>query len=136
MEILFLNSKIEGFINSLEEKSQARVRDMIILLSTHTHNLRMPFSKSLGNGLFELRIVGMTHIRVMYTFRYDQIWILHAFIKKTNKIQQKEIEYSMRYLNISQYTILFTNSADSPEFKVILEIQKNDFKYRQNVFFV
>jgi phage-related protein len=94
MEIQFLNSKTEDFINSLDEKARARVDDMIILLSIHSHNLRMPFSKSLGAGLFELRIVGMTHVRVMYTFKYDQAWILHAFIKKTNKIQQKEIGYA------------------------------------------
>jgi phage-related protein len=102
MEIQFLNSRTEDFVSSLDEKSRARVDDMIMLLATHSYNLRMPFSKSLGAGLFELRVVGMTHIRVMYTFKYDQIWVLHAFIKKTNRIQQKEIEYARNQIKCLQ----------------------------------
>ena len=102
MEIQFLNSRAEDFTNSLEKSLRNRVRKNLKLLEMFGHELKMPFSKSLGNGLFELRIVGMTHVRVMYTFKYDQIWILHALIKKTNKIPQKEIEYARNQIKLLQ----------------------------------
>lgn len=49
--------------------------------------LRMPFSKSLGGGLFELRVIERNNIaRTIYVYQKSQtIFLLHAFIKKTNK---------------------------------------------------
>lgn len=102
MEIQFINSRAEEFINSLERPLRNRVRKNLKLLEFLGYDLKMPFSKSLGDGLFELRIVGMTHIRLIYAYRYDQIWILHIFIKKTNKIQPKEIEYARNQLKLLQ----------------------------------
>ncbi|WP_081301154.1 type II toxin-antitoxin system RelE/ParE family toxin [Gilliamella sp. wkB178] len=46
-----------------------------------------PFSKSLGQGLFELRVIERNNIaRTIYVYQKEQtIFLLHAFVKKTNK---------------------------------------------------
>jgi phage-related protein len=58
----------------------------------------MPYSKALGKGLFELRIVGTINVRFIYTFYDNKIWILHGFIKKTNKIPKQDISYAHKQL--------------------------------------
>ena len=56
--------------------------------------LRMPHSKSMGDGLFELRPRGPEGIaRVMYCTRIGRkIVVLHVFIKKTQKTPKRELE--------------------------------------------
>ena len=56
-------------------------------------NIGMPHTKSLSNGLFELRLKGQEGIaRVFYcTLMNKQIVMLHSFIKKTDKIPSKEL---------------------------------------------
>lgn len=54
-------------------------------------NLRMPHSRAMGDGLFELRPRGREGIgRVLYCYIDGQrIVILHAFIKKTQETPEK-----------------------------------------------
>ena len=60
--------------------------------------LRMPHSRSLGEGLFELRPHGREGAaRVFYCTLVDKrIMILHTFIKKTAKTPRKEMEIARR----------------------------------------
>ncbi len=60
--------------------------------------LRMPHSRSLGDGLFELRPhVREGEARVFYcTLTGKRIMILHTFIKKTTKTPRKEMETARR----------------------------------------
>jgi phage-related protein len=51
-----------------------------------------PFSKKIGNNLFELRVRGNNAIRLIYCFSKKRIVVLHAFKKKTNKIPQRELK--------------------------------------------
>lgn len=63
-------------------------------------NLEMPFTKSLGGGLFELRIKAQEGIsRIFYcVVRKNTIFMLHGFIKKTQKIPKKELKIAMERL--------------------------------------
>jgi phage-related protein len=61
--------------------------------------LRPPKSKKIAKDLFELRIISNISIRIFYTFYKDQILILDAFVKKSQKIPKKEIEKSLKILN-------------------------------------
>ncbi|MDP2585681.1 MAG: type II toxin-antitoxin system RelE/ParE family toxin, partial [Candidatus Levybacteria bacterium] len=70
----------------------AKVSRTIILLRTFGNRLRMPYSKSLGNNLFELRVRGQREIRIFYTFYNGEAILLHAFIKKTQNTPFREIE--------------------------------------------
>ena len=56
-------------------------------------DLRMPHSKAMGNGLFEIRAKGQDGIgRAFYCFvKGKRIIILHAFIKKSQATPQKEL---------------------------------------------
>ena len=96
MRVNILSSKTNTFLESLEKKLKENVLQALILLSDYGHTLRMPDSRSLGNGLFELRIKEMGNIRVFYTFKNNGIWILHAFNKKTNKTPIRELRYARR----------------------------------------
>ena len=56
-------------------------------------DLRMPHSKSMGSGLFELRPKGPEGIaRVFYCMQLGKtIVVLHSFVKKTQETPTKEI---------------------------------------------
>lgn len=98
MQIIFFNKKAEKFFNSTGEQFKPRLRKTFELLEERNAKLEMPHSKPLGGGLFELRIMGTTHIRFIYAFHVDIIWILHGFIKKTNKIPRGEMSYAQKQL--------------------------------------
>jgi phage-related protein len=55
--------------------------------------MQMPHSKSLGGGLFELRALERNNIaRTIYVYQKEQtIFILHAFVKKTQKTQKTPV---------------------------------------------
>ncbi|RZU38233.1 phage-related protein [Fluviicoccus keumensis] len=55
--------------------------------------IRLPFSRAMGDGLFELRPHGREGIgRVFYCFLLGQrIVMLHSFIKKTQETPRKEL---------------------------------------------
>ncbi|MFQ5598643.1 MAG: type II toxin-antitoxin system RelE/ParE family toxin [Nitrospiria bacterium] len=64
-------------------------------------NLGMPFTRSMGENLFEIRARGKEGIgRVFfYTVVGHKIVILHAFIKKTNKTPRKELDIARKRLS-------------------------------------
>ncbi|MFA6515141.1 MAG: type II toxin-antitoxin system RelE/ParE family toxin [Candidatus Paceibacterota bacterium] len=84
--------EIDKFIFKLDAQTQARVLRYIGLLEKYGNKLEMPYSKSLHGGLFELRIKGNKQVRIIYCFYKGKIYLLNAFIKKTNKIPKKEID--------------------------------------------
>jgi len=100
MKVETVTSEIDKFILSLDAKTQARVLRYLELLERYGYKLRMPYSKSLHGGIFELRITGSKHIRVIYCFHKGIIYLLHAFVKKENKIPKKEIDLAIERLKI------------------------------------
>ena len=60
-------------------------------------NLGMPHTKSIDNGLFELRVKGKEGIaRVFYCTKVGKrIVILHVFVKKTQKTPKKELKLAI-----------------------------------------
>ena len=56
--------KVNEFICLLNTPADRRTRKMIDMLSLYGNELRMPYSKSLGKGLFELRILGNIQVRI------------------------------------------------------------------------
>lgn len=70
------------------------------MLVNLNYELRMPYSKSLGKGLFELRITSPRQTRIIYTFHNNQIILLNIFIKKTWAIPRYKIEYARNILKL------------------------------------
>ena len=83
----------EEFILSQDVKMQAK------LLEVNGNNLREPYSKSLDDGIFEIRAKQGNNItRVLYFFVIGRKIILtNGFTKKTQKTPPGEIELSKKY---------------------------------------
>ena len=63
-------------------------------------NLGMPYTKAMGDGLFEIRIKGREGIaRIFYCTQVNhEIVMLHSFIKKTQATPKKELEIAKKHL--------------------------------------
>lgn len=96
MEMIFIDSKIEKFITSLEKRTIAKVLRTFDLLKEFGSNLGMPHSKPIKKGLFELRIRGEQEVRIVYVFHDNRIILLHGFLKKTNKIPENELKTAIK----------------------------------------
>ena len=71
---------------------------LVELLMESGPNLRMPHSRAMGGGLFELRLRGREGIgRAFYCFLVGQrVVILHAFVKKTQETPERELHIARR----------------------------------------
>ena len=74
---------------------------LIQLMEVHGADLRMPHSRAMGQGLFELRCKGPEGIgRAFYcTMVGREIVILHSFFKKTQETPTKELATARKRLN-------------------------------------
>lgn len=82
---------VEEFIKSLDSSTIAKVSSEVDLLKIHGPFLGMPHSKKITSDLYELRIRGKQEVRIIYAFLEKDIYLLHAFKKKTQKTPQKEM---------------------------------------------
>ena len=96
MEIIYWNERIEKFIKNLDPETSMRVDRTREVLERVGHFIAMPDSKSLGRGLFELRIHGKKQVRIIYLFNNGRAYIIHGFIKKTGKISLRDMEYARK----------------------------------------
>ena len=98
MKIIILENSLEKFIKNLQKPTIAKVLRTIDLLEKFGPKLLRPHVKKVSTRLFELRISGKQEIRIFYIFRNSQIFLLHGFIKKSQKIPKKEIKTAMQKL--------------------------------------
>ncbi|MFA5062442.1 MAG: type II toxin-antitoxin system RelE/ParE family toxin [Patescibacteria group bacterium] len=91
MEVKFFDNTIEVFISNLEKLTIAKILRTIDLLERFGPQLGMPHSKKIGDKIFELRVRGKQEVRLFYTFYKNNAVILCGFIKKSQKIPQREI---------------------------------------------
>lgn len=87
------------FLLSLDVKMRAKMVRTIVLLEKNGNRLREPESKSLGDGILELRAkVGSDISRVLYFFVVGKKAVLtNGFIKKGDKTPKSEIELAKKY---------------------------------------
>ena len=83
----------EKFLVNLDVKMRAKLAGLVQILQEKGNELREPYSKHLGDGIFELRgKVGNDISRVLYFFYYDgKIILTNGFVKKTQKTPKNEI---------------------------------------------
>lgn len=91
--IEYFHPRILKEIEAWPASIKADYARLIELLMDFGPDLRMPHSKAMGNGLFEIRAKGQDGIgRAFYCFvKGKRIIILHAFIKKSQATPQKEL---------------------------------------------
>jgi phage-related protein len=88
-------SPIKEFILGLPEKAQAKVYGTFLLLEGYGLGIGMPYVKHLSGfkGVWELRVKCDGEIyRFPFFINKGIVMILHAFHKKTQKIQKKELK--------------------------------------------
>ncbi|KKU11687.1 MAG: Phage derived protein Gp49-like protein (DUF891) [Parcubacteria group bacterium GW2011_GWC2_45_7] len=104
MEVQFFDEKIEQFIDDLEKQTIAKVLRTIDLLKQFGHQLGMPHSKKIDHRLFELRVKGQQEVRIFYTFHRDTVFLLHGFVKKSQKIPEKKLRTAhQNYRRLTEY---------------------------------
>ncbi len=71
---------------------------LVELLMEHGPNLRLPHSRSMGEGLFELRPRGRSGIgRAMYCFLVGKrVVVVHAFVKKTQQTPERDLKIARK----------------------------------------
>ena len=90
---------VEEFLDSLDKKMRAKAIYGLSILEEYGNTLREPHSKSMGDGLFELRIKFAGDIsRIFYFFVVDnKIILTNGFIKKTLKTPKAELDLAKKY---------------------------------------
>lgn len=89
----------EEFILAQDKKMQAKLFLSLEFLEEKGPALREPYSKPLGDGIFEVRAKQGSDIsRVLYFFVVGRKIILtNGFVKKTQKTPPREIDRAKRY---------------------------------------
>lgn len=99
MEVRFFDKELEHFIETLEKPTISKVMRMVDSLEELGHRLRMPHSKHIGGGLFELRVRGTQEVRIMYVFHRGTAVLIHGFLKKSQGIPRKDLEIARQKLS-------------------------------------
>lgn len=99
-QLEYFNQHVLDEIESWQADVLADYARLAELLMEHGPNLHMPFSRALGDGLFELRPHGRSGVaRAMYCFFIERrIVVLHAFSKKSRKAPDKELKLARKRL--------------------------------------
>lgn len=86
VSVVEIHDEIVDWMDSLDDGEWDRTAVLIDRLATLSSTARMPLSRSLGDGLFELRFtLGPTARRITYRFTKDgRIVLLTTFRKQRN----------------------------------------------------
>ena len=90
---------IEEFMVSLDNKMRTKAIHELMLLREKGNKLREPFSKAMGDGIFELRVQqGGDAARIFYFFFVgSKVVLTNGFVKKTQKTPPTELDRAKRY---------------------------------------
>jgi phage-related protein len=96
--IEYFHSRVKEEIESWPPGILADYARIAELLMEFGPQLRMPHSRAMGGGLFELRPRSIDGIgRVFYCFmKQRRIVILHAFVKKTQETPPREVKLARK----------------------------------------
>jgi len=83
--VIYFNEHVKREVFALPTGIRADYLRLVDMLQKHGVDLRMPYSRAIGGGLFELRPKGREGIgRVFYCMQTGKrIVVLHSFVKKT-----------------------------------------------------
>ncbi len=98
--IVYYNEKVKSAVFALPAGIAADYLRLTEAMTEFGANLRMPHSRTMGDGLFELRPKGAEGIaRVFYCTQIGkQIVVLHSFVKKTQETPESELKIARKRL--------------------------------------
>ena len=106
MKVFAAHSNIRKLIASLDKSTQGKALKLIRVLSVQGKFLSMPFSKKVSKDMYELRITAENNLRIIYAFNRGRIILLHAFVKKSQKLPKKELRIAEeRLASLIRYNI-------------------------------
>ena len=90
---------VQDFLDALDGKMRAKLLAGFALLEANGPQMREPYSKHIGDGIFEVRAKQGSNItRVMYFFFVGRKIILtNGFTKKTQKTPPAELATAKKY---------------------------------------
>lgn len=93
-EVEYFDSRLLDEIKAWPTDVYADYLRLLGLVEEYGPILRLPHSRAMGDGLFELRPKGRSGIgRAFYCFLVGRrVIILHAFIKKTQKTPDRDLK--------------------------------------------
>jgi phage-related protein len=100
MQVLFINNRVEKFLDSLELHTRSKIFRLFELLEKYGQSVGMPYLKQIDRRLWELRIHGQQEVRLFATFSNQLVIILHGFIKKSMRIPWNELETARQRLKL------------------------------------
>jgi len=88
-------SPVKKFLLEQDHRVKAKVLDAIDILIQSGPFLKPPYMKKLDKDLYELRIKSTVAVRVFYSPVTGTYYLLHAFVKKTQKTPNKELRIAL-----------------------------------------
>jgi len=97
-QITFYNKKVESAAMALPEGILANLLHIATLIEDFGPDIGMPYTRTLGSGLFEIRARGKEGIaRAMYCVRARrELIVLNVFIKKSPKAPRRELDIARK----------------------------------------
>ena len=94
----YFNKRVRDEIESWPVGMLADYARLVELLIEFGPDVRMPHSRAMGDGLFELRPRGREGIgRALYCFLLgQQVMVLHGFVKKSQATPKRDLEIARR----------------------------------------
>ncbi len=86
---------VQDFLEEQDQSTSAKIVGAIELLETDGPYLKPPYIKKLQDKLYELRISGNIAVRIFYTIKDGEYYLLHAFKKKSRKTPTQEIKTAL-----------------------------------------
>ena len=92
--IEYFNVSVQAELDGWPPGLRARYRALVLRISEYGPNLGMPHTRSMGEGLFEVRAKGAEGVgRAFYcALARKRIVILHSFVKKSEKTPAREMK--------------------------------------------
>lgn len=99
-EFIYYSSRVKRDILALPDEFLAEFYAMQKIMEEKGPNLGMPYTRAMGDGLFEIRITAKDGIaRVFYcTVEKHEILVLHSFVKKTRATPDQELQLAKKRL--------------------------------------
>ena len=90
---------VNEFLMGLSVKMRVKAVNSLELLEQYGNQLREPYSKAMGDGIFELRVQFSSDITRFFYFFYagNKIIVTNGFIKKSQRTPPAELEKAKRY---------------------------------------
>lgn len=97
-KISFFNNKVEEQTLNFPKGILADLFGTLDIIEKYGPNLGIPYTKPVGDGLFEIRTKGKEGIgrSLFCTIKNKEVVILHSFIKKTQKLPKKDLEIARK----------------------------------------